>query len=43
MERTAALAKKPKMMLMGTSRSRRAPKPQSAGPAQLMLTRFITS
>ena len=40
-ETTAAAAKTLKMTLSGTSRSRRTPKPQSARPPQLMLTRFM--
>ena len=38
---TAALAKTPKMPNSGTWRSRSTPKPQSAKPPQLMLTRFM--
>lgn len=41
-EITQALAKTPKMMLSGMARSRIAPKPQSAKPPQLMLTKFIS-
>ena len=40
-DNTAALAKMPKMPKSGTCRSRRMPKPQSAKPPQLMLTRFM--
>ena len=40
-DRIAVLAKRPKITLIGTWLSRRAPKPQSANPPQLMLTRFM--
>ena len=41
MDTIATLAKMPKMPKSGTCRSRRRPKPQSAKPPQLMLTRFM--
>src|SRR5262249_40275961 len=41
MERIAVAANTLKITLSGTSRSRRMPKPQSARPPQLMLTRFM--
>ena len=40
-EINAIPAKTPKMTSSGTCWSRRAPKPQSAKPPQLMLTRFM--